>query len=391
MAIRSLKFFFLAILCVFTASCAAQLKPLGLYDEGGLSGLVNGGGYEEKVDTFVVVLDASSTMNEAYGGESKFFIAKDTINLMNRTIPALSYRAGLRTFGQSSNVMIKSTFRVYGMAAYDTGAFNAALEPVTAAGTSPMDKAIDALSKDLGDTVRSAVIIFSDAEGMTGAPLDSAMRLKAELGDRVCIYTVHVGDAAAGRNLMGNIADAGGCGFAVNADEIYSAKGMEEFVTKVLLKKSPPRPVVAPAPPPAPKDSDGDGVIDANDDCPGTPNGAPVNSVGCWIIKGLNFDTARYEIKAAYHASLDELVSVLRRNPALKVEIQGHTDSRGGEAFNQTLSENRAAEVVKYLTARGIDAGRLSSKGYGLFMPVSSNSTEAGRAENRRVEIKPVM
>ena len=68
----------------------------------------------------------------------------------------------------------------------------------------------------------------------------------------------------------------------------------------------------------------------------------------------------------------------------------GHTDSVGSEAFNQTLSEQRAATVANYLTGRGVQSARLATKGYGESQPKASNTTEEGRAENRRVEIRLV-
>ena len=139
-----------------------------------------------------------------------------------------------------------------------------------------------------------------------------------------------------------------------------------------------------------PKDSDGDGIYDKEDQCPHTPKGAKVNAVGCWVLKGLLFDTARWNIKPKFYPVLDEVVSILNQNPDLKVEVQGHTDNRGSAAYNQRLSENRARSVMNYLSGRGIETGRLSAKGYGLTKPVASNDTAEGRSLNRRVELKPM-
>ena len=87
---------------------------------------------------------------------------------------------------------------------------------------------------------------------------------------------------------------------------------------------------------------------------------------------------------------LDEAVLILKKNPGIKVEIDGHTDNRGSAAYNMTLSERRAKAVMKYFVDNGIEAERLTTKGFGFTRPAASNDTEQGRAKNRRVELTPV-
>ncbi len=151
-----------------------------------------------------------------------------------------------------------------------------------------------------------------------------------------------------------------------------------------------PCPAACKKPAPGPKDSDGDGVIDSLDRCPNTPKGATVNKVGCWIVKGLLFDFNKADIKPCYYKNLDEVVKVLKANPGLKVEIQGHTDNIGSAAYNMKLSLRRAQAVADYLISHGISPSRLTVKGYGFTRPVASNDTPEGRALNRRVQIKPL-
>ena len=136
-----------------------------------------------------------------------------------------------------------------------------------------------------------------------------------------------------------------------------------------------------------PLDSDGDGVPDYKDQCPGTPKGAIVDERGCWVIADTLFDYDKYKIKTKYYPVLNNVVSVLKRNPSLKIEIQGHTCNMGTAAYNQKLSDNRANSVMNYLIKKGIEERRLSAKGYGLTRPKASNKTEAGRILNRRVEL----
>ena len=87
---------------------------------------------------------------------------------------------------------------------------------------------------------------------------------------------------------------------------------------------------------------------------------------------------------------LNEAVLIMKKNPDLKVEVDGHTDSTGTAAYNMTLSEKRAEAVKKYFVDQGIDPSRLAAKGFGITKPAASNKTKAGRTQNRRVELTPV-
>jgi len=138
-----------------------------------------------------------------------------------------------------------------------------------------------------------------------------------------------------------------------------------------------------------PLDSDGDSVPDYRDKCPGTPMGALVDKDGCWTIGDTLFNFDKCNIKAEYHPVLDQVVTVFRKNPSLKVEIQGHTDNFGTREYNEKLSNRRAMAVMNYLVKNGIDKERLSAVGYDFSRPRASNETAAGRALNRRVQFRP--
>lgn len=140
-------------------------------------------------------------------------------------------------------------------------------------------------------------------------------------------------------------------------------------------------------------DSDGDGVKDSADRCPGTAAGTPVNNQGCeleetFTLVGVGFEFDSAQLTADARAKLDEDVRILLRHPELVVELAGHTDSRGSESYNQTLSEERANAVRSYLISRGADGSKITARGYGESQPAASNETEAGRSENRRVELR---
>ncbi len=149
-----------------------------------------------------------------------------------------------------------------------------------------------------------------------------------------------------------------------------------------------------PAPAPATAaidiDSDGDGVLDSVDRCPGTPPGVKVDAQGCEIVftlKGVNFDTDKSTLRPEATQRLTEAAAIITSNSTANYEIVGHTDSVGSEDYNKSLGYRRAVAVLNFLTRNGVRQSRLSTESFGELHPVASNDTEAGRAQNRRVEI----
>jgi outer membrane protein OmpA-like peptidoglycan-associated protein len=157
-------------------------------------------------------------------------------------------------------------------------------------------------------------------------------------------------------------------------------------------------------------DTDGDGLINKNDSCPLVAG--PISNNGCPVVQkvekpkepvkveltkeeeevinkvfnNLEFETGKATIRESSFASLDELAKLLVKKPNFKLLIDGHTDNVGKAAYNMKLSQNRANSVKTYLVNKGIDASRITSKGYGLTKPIASNKTPEGRQKNRRVE-----
>ena len=101
----------------------------------------------------------------------------------------------------------------------------------------------------------------------------------------------------------------------------------------------------------------------------------------------INFETGKSEIKSESQKIVDDIAEMLKANPTLKVSIEGHTDNMGKAASNKTLSENRATSVMNALIKGNIDKSRLSAKGWGQEKPIADNTTDEGKAKNRRVEI----
>ncbi len=139
-----------------------------------------------------------------------------------------------------------------------------------------------------------------------------------------------------------------------------------------------------------PRDSDGDGTADANDQCADTPQGAKVDARGCWVLDHVRFESGKAALQPVSTETLNEALAVLQQNSALRVEVQGHSDNTGSAAFNRTLSEQRAKAVVGFFVGRGVAAKRLTHNGFGPANPIASNDTAEGRAQNRRVELKPL-
>jgi outer membrane protein, adhesin transport system len=154
--------------------------------------------------------------------------------------------------------------------------------------------------------------------------------------------------------------------------------------------------VMQPPPAPAapiPLDSDKDGVIDPNDLCPNTVVGAKIDGAGCAVkqtvtLEGVGFLLNSATLTESSKSILDNASRILVANPAVKVEVAGHTCNLGGAPYNQKLSQRRAESVATYLMGKGVASERLVPKGYGLTEPKASNDTRQGRETNRRVEFR---
>ena len=141
-------------------------------------------------------------------------------------------------------------------------------------------------------------------------------------------------------------------------------------------------------------DTDGDGVPDYKDKCPTVAG--PVENNGCpeeahvlvQSLEGIQFEFDSDVIKPESYPTLDAAVETLKSKIEFNLDVSGHTDNIGDDAYNQNLSERRANAVVKYLTDKGISAARLKAAGFGETQPVAENETPEGRAKNRRVDFK---
>ena len=235
------------------------------------------------------------------------------------------------------------------------------------AAPAPRDSDGDGVTDDLDkcpDTPRGVVV---DADG---CPVDSD-------GDGVPDYLDKCPDTPKGVAV-----DANGCPPVADSD----GDGVPDDRDKC---PDTPKGVVVDADG-CPVDSDGDGVPDYLDKCPGTPRGVVVDEKGCPVsfTMQIEFDFDKADVRPMYHNQLKEAADFINKYPANQILVAGHTDSKGTDAYNKALSQRRAENVRKYLVNKfGISANKLVARGYGESQPIASNDTDAGRQQNRRVEV----
>lgn len=140
-------------------------------------------------------------------------------------------------------------------------------------------------------------------------------------------------------------------------------------------------------------DSDADGVVDRLDECPDSAPGVQVDIKGCEIkeeirLPGVNFESNSDRLLPGAESALNNAAATLDKNPEIKVEVAGHTDSDGAAEYNESLSARRAATVRDYLISKGIAEDRLTTRGYGESQPITGNDTVEGKAANRRVVLR---
>ena len=383
---------------LFLMGCAGQ-KPVAKqtmesFQPVDLNAALQAGQFKQKTNAFMVILDRSGSMAEMYKGHVKTQLADELLTRMNQTLPNMPLTGGLETFGRMKTFtdQYATSKVIYGPTAYSKDGFASGLASAESArGLSPLDSAINLASENMKNVQgQTALIIVSDGvkEDMNyDAAVAAAKKMKGQYGDKLCIYVVQIGDDKEGTKILGKIAEAGGCGFAVKGDEIMSSDGMAAFVTDVFLEKVEMKvveEVVEVKPAPGPGDSDGDGVPDDIDQCPNTPKGAVVDARGCYVVDKVYFDFDKYNIKPEFQAALDAQAMVMQNNPSLKMTISGNTDSIGTPEYNMGLSIRRAKAVKAYLVSKGVEADRISVIGYGEDRPADTNATKVGRAMNRR-------
>lgn len=232
----------------------------------------------------------------------------------------------------------------------------------------------------------------SDYDGLL---VDAGLGLKADITKQIAfklealyLYKMNNNGVDGSNGEVHNVAALAGLTFSFDEK---AAPVVAAIAAPVMAIEPEPK-VVAPEAKVCPVnvDSDKDGVFDSQDKCPNTPEGFKVDSDGCPLkaTLHLNFITDGYTVDAAGSERVKEFAAFLKSSLAYKATIVGHTDSTGSDQHNQKLSERRAETVKAMLIDQGVEASRLIASGEGEKMPIASNKTKQGRAENRRIEVE---
>ena len=357
------------VLGMVLTSCAMRpAMESGLVDttcsNADTNAMLKSGDYKEKINNFLLVQDASSTMSESWGktfhyDSSKLEISKELVRCLNNTLPDnFNANAGMRIFGFENGL-------VYGISKYNKEALGSAVNSLgKTGGVTPIASAVVSSNADLAKmSGNAAVIIFSDGLDTEGSsPAAAVAELKEKYGENVCVYTVLIGEDPKGKMTMDEMADAGKCGFATDFKTIGKSQGMSKFVTDVFLAKV----VRKPAPVPAP-------VMKK-----------PVEKISISLF--IEFDFDKDVIRPQNYDDVKKIADSMKKYSEANVLLEGHTDNEGTELYNMGLSRRRAESVKRYLVEKfNVDASRISTLGYGQSNPISTNGTPAGQQKNRRV------
>jgi OOP family OmpA-OmpF porin len=329
------------------------------------------GDYQKKVDNFLLIQDASSTMSEIWDKRNFFYdspkieLSKELLGCLNNTLPDnFDVSAGMRVFGPVGS----DKGLIYGMDKYSKETFGVAVNSLgQTGGVTPIANAIAIGSNDLhGMSGNSAVILFSDGLNTEAtSPVAAAAEMKEIYGDKVCIYTVLLGNDPKGKVVMDQIADAGTCGYAIDINTIGKAQGMDKFVTDVFLAKvmKKPAPVMKKRTPVMKK---------------------PVEKISITLL--IEFDFDKDVVRPDQYDDAKRIADALKKYSGANALLEGHTDSMGDDAYNMSLSRRRAESVKNYVVEKfNIRTSRISTDAYGESKPVDTNKTDEGRQKNRRV------
>ena len=312
-----------------------------------------------KVDTFVVLLDSSDSMEESDGQSDKFQTALDSVASFNQAIPNIDINSGLVLFGKGAGNCTGHSLakKIYGVGPHSNSGFSSALNSIECTGGSTpsgdaMDLSASAIAEEADDL---AVIIFSDFMWDDADAVRSAVAtMRGQHGDRLCVYAVKVGGYAENDALIGEITRGNGCGGVVSAADLASPDAMTAYVAETLMA-------------PVPQVEYESKAMSAN------------------TLFELNSAT----LSGAGQAELRELASYIsgHGDDVKELKVTGHTCSLGAADYNQGLSERRARAVAEFLAAQGVPSGLMQVSGMGENSPAASNDTREGRAQNRRVEV----
>lgn len=389
---RRVAFAWMAGVCLtglFLAGCAKQLPSQSPVSASPLTPAWD----EWRVaDQVLIITDASGTTY--YQGTfptakalTQGFVAAMPDGAVYSLHPG-SYKAGSIAFGGSDRI-------TQPMSPFDRSRLSQSANSLRVLGSvdgmgglTPLDQVLrEADQQIVRGQGAAAVLLITDGRVFeTGssndeaAVLDVAQDLVGNHDAGTCIHVVQLGSDPAGEWMLRELAALNGCGSYRRASEVQSAAAMTELARSVFMAKIP--------------DADADGVLDDRDRCLDTASGAPVAKsgryTGCWLITPIEFDTAKHTLRPKSKQILKEVAAILRANPDVRIQVDGHADWRGSTDYNYGLSIRREREAMNFLVQNGAGFTQVNSYHYSELQPIASNKTAEGMQRNRRVQLEVI-
>jgi OOP family OmpA-OmpF porin len=333
--------------------------------------------FTQTADNLFVILDTSSSKAETFDGDvsnsTLLDVEKQLLHRISKTIPAsANITSGLRSFGTGFCAHKKDTLLLQkANTQHSNNIFQSSLDKANSAhGDSHLERALQESTSDLKATTGNiALLVITDGQKISSKVLAEASALEAQYGDRLCIYSVWVGNQKeqAGKLALQELSNIAGCGRSVDIQSVMSNIETAAFVEEMLYKETPKA------------------IIKCNTSISDTQK----NDITSQAFPAVPFNNDKASVASRYARLFDNTIETLKSHPHLHLEIQGHTDNTGSAYYNSVLSFKRAENVKNILVSNGISTDRLTIKSFGESAPLASNDTEEGRASNRCVELKP--
>ena len=306
-------------------------------------------------DNFIILLDASSSMNEPYlkTGMSKLAAAKEIFKEKNKTLPDLGYNAGL---------YLVSNFKpIYMMQKYDRDKVAAALDQLPEKGSGPT-LFVEGISKLRGVleglSGRTVVFLITDGYYEATPGMKKPREIAKELAGKhdVCFYVISTAKGQQQKEILKAVASINECSRVIPFDYLL---GRPEYMTGALFQ------------------------IDVKN----IETVKTIDYLTGFKVDNVQFDFNSSAVPPSFHEELNKLGDFLKEHPKSYVVLSGYTDGTGSDEYNLRLARLRAEGVQGYLTQySGVNIGRIITQWYGKKDPVASNDTNEGRQQNRRVE-----
>lgn len=369
----------LLLLIVFLSGCAISHlhphSPAEKFSSAQLVSKLRQGGYLQKTDNLMVIVDALGT---SYDGNNrdmhkmvpKIEFGQEILTKMSDTIPPVTHTRALRVFGWEAESFKEDYSLSFGLLDIPPQSIPGIIATRTLpdSSISPLARTFESAFLELKEIDgTTSLVVMSDGLNVDRNAMVAARDLKKKYGDSLCLYTILLSDDPEGASNLASLSKLGQCGFSTTADEINSQSAMSDFVEKVFFTKTSSVDIAPPA------------MIEK------MPKVLPQDKTVSIELK-VEFDFDKTEIRPEFHDEIKKVADFMITYPFTETVLEGHTDSKGSHEYNDKLSLLRVTSVRQYLINKfGIEGERLSVRGAGEREPVASNETPEGRQQNRRV------